>query len=63
MIRNVIRESGEYIIEKRDLRALWIREIPGDTEAGAIWALATSERWNFTIFPNGDVRFASLTSN
>jgi hypothetical protein len=45
------------------MHTLWIREIHADSEAGAIWALATSERWNFTIFPNGDVRFTPLTSN
>ena len=62
-IRNVIRESGECIVERGELRTLWIRELHADSVFDALFALAASEHWRFTIFPNGNVRFAPLDSN
>jgi hypothetical protein len=62
-IRNAIRANGECIVEQKDLHTLWIRELNADSESGAIWALAVSEHWSFTISPNGSVRFAPLDSN
>ena len=48
---------------RAELHRLWIRELHADNELNAIWALSMAERWSFTIFPHGDVRFAALNSN
>jgi hypothetical protein len=50
-------------VERADLHTLWVRELNAENELNAIWALSVAERWGFTIFPNGDVRFAPLDSN
>lgn len=56
-------EHGECIVQRAELQRLWIRELNADSELNAIWMLSMAEHWRFTIFPNGDVRFAPLDSN
>jgi hypothetical protein len=60
-IRHEIEQYGEALISEPELRAL-----SGESSERGQWnviaAMAITERWSFTFFPNGGIRFAKLAS-
>lgn len=59
LIREEIRDYGESIVSGAQLRIL-CGDVATSAEWGQIAKIAIDERWAFTFFPNGDVRFANL---
>ena len=58
-IRAEIEAYGESIANCAKLLVL-CPEVAVSGQWGEIAKIAISERWSFTFFPNGDVRFAAL---
>jgi hypothetical protein len=58
-IREEIRTCGESIANCAKLLVL-CPEVAVSGQWGEIAKIAINERWSFTFFPNGDVRFAPL---
>jgi hypothetical protein len=58
-IREEIRSKGESIANCAKLLAL-CPEVAISGQWGEIAKIAIVEKWSFTFFPNGDVRFAPL---
>ena len=59
MIREEIRTCGESIANCAKLLVL-CPEVAVSGQWGEIAKIAITEKWSFTFFPNGDVRFTSL---
>lgn len=57
-IRQKIGERGECIVSRVEVRALCAEELATPNTWNAIAGLAIAERWSFTFFPDGSVRFA-----
>jgi hypothetical protein len=62
-IRGEIKDSGESIVACEELRVLCAEEVPVSNQWNAIAKIAINEKWSFTFFPSGSVRFANLDSN
>jgi hypothetical protein len=60
-IRHEIAQNGEAIVGETELDAL-AGERSGRAQWNMIAKIAIAEHWSFTFFPNGNVRFAKLTS-
>jgi hypothetical protein len=58
-IRADIAQSGESILEHKELRALCQTEI-SEHRWNVLARIAIDEGWSFTFFPDGRVRFAKL---
>jgi hypothetical protein len=58
-IREEIRNNGESIANCARLLVL-CPEVAISGQWGEIAKIAIAEKWSFTFFPNGDVRFAPL---
>jgi hypothetical protein len=58
-IRAEIEAQGESIANCTKLLAL-CPEVAISGQWGEIAKIAIAEKWSFTFFPNGDVRFAPL---
>jgi hypothetical protein len=58
-IREEILSRGESIANCAKLLVL-CPEVAISGQWGEIARIAITERWSFTFFPNGDVRFAPL---
>jgi hypothetical protein len=61
-IRSEIKGSGESIVACEELRVLCEEEVPVSDQWNALAKIAINEKWSFTFFPNGSVRFANLVS-
>lgn len=59
-IRYTIEQFGESILSPKELTALCKGEISGEHRWNVIANIAINERWSFTFFPDGRVRFAKL---
>ncbi len=57
-IRHKIEERGECIVSHAEVRALCAEELATTDKWNAVAQLAIAERWSFTFFPDGSVRFA-----
>jgi len=58
-IRAEIERTGESILSYGELRAL-CPEIAVGAQWEEIANIAITQKWGFTFFPNGDVRFEPL---
>jgi hypothetical protein len=58
-IRKEILSSGESIANCAKLLVL-CPDVSISGQWGEIARIAITERWSFSFFPNGDVRFANL---
>lgn len=59
-MRRVIGEVGEIILSYAELRSLYPDSEFISNQWEAVARIAINEKWSFTFFPNGDVRFADL---
>ena len=62
-IRLAIESIGESIVTCDELRVLCEDEVVASNQWNAIARIAIQEKWSFTYFPDGRVRFAKLDSN
>jgi hypothetical protein len=59
-MRSEIENDGESIVGCEELEVLCADMVVESSQWHVIAGIAISERWSFTFFPNGDVRFAKL---
>ena len=58
-MRRDVQANGECIVQCDELRVL-CADAPASNQWDAIAKIAIDERWSFTFFPDGSVRFAML---
>ena len=59
-IRREVKDTGESIVGCEELRVLCADDVAVSDQWDAIAKIALNERWSFTFFPDGSVRFAPL---
>jgi hypothetical protein len=62
-VRREIEALGESIVDCDELLVLCEDEVLASNQWNAIARIAIDEKWSFTYFPDGSVRFAKLDSN
>jgi len=62
-MRRAIEDIGESIVGCDELRVLGDDEVLASNQWDAIARIAITEKWSFTYFPDGSVRFANLESD
>ena len=59
-MRAQIEQSGEMLLEAKELNQLYSGEPSEDQRWKTIAEIAINEHWSFTFFPDDKVRFAKL---